>query len=113
MTVFTINIRQMVCHIIGCEAAQPVLSALGELRAQLTAFQEQSMQSMQELATAINDVTGKVAKIEAETRSLITKIGELQAAIEAAGAVPPEVADALSSLQAQVDVVDALVPDAG
>lgn len=108
---FTINIRQMVCHFIGCEAAPPVITSLGELKAQLTAFEERSMQSMQELATAINEVTAKVAKIETETRSLLGKISDLEAAIESMDQIPEEVTAALVSLQNQVAVVDGLVPD--
>lgn len=70
------------------------------------------MTTQTELATAIEAVTANVAKVEGETRTLIAKVEELTAALAAAGNVTPEVEAALAALQAQVAVVDALVPDA-
>lgn len=65
-----------------------------------------------ELAAALATVGANVDKIGAETRTLIQRIADLEDAIGQADDVPQNVLDALSALQAQVAVVDDLVPDA-
>jgi len=70
------------------------------------------MSTQAELAAQLNTVTAEVTKIGTETQTLLTKIADLTAAIEAGGATTPEVDAALAALQAQVKVVDDLVPDA-
>jgi hypothetical protein len=65
-----------------------------------------------ELAQELVNVTEKVNKIGTETTALLGKVDELQAAIEQAGNVTPEVQTALDALKAQAQTVDDLVPDA-
>lgn len=70
------------------------------------------MATQKELTEQINALTGVVVKVGSETRTLLTKIEELLAVIAAGGEVTPELQTAVDDLKAQVDVVDALVPDA-
>lgn len=70
------------------------------------------MANQVELTKQVTDLTAKVGKISAESRGLLTKIEELLAVIAAGGNVSPELQAAVDALQAQVDVLDALVPDA-
>lgn len=70
------------------------------------------MSNHAELTASIQAVSENVAKIGGETRTLLERIAALEAAIEAGDEVPQAVLDALSALQAQVLVVDGLVPDA-
>jgi hypothetical protein len=72
----------------------------------------QIMTTQAEEVVQIQALTAQVGKIAVETQTLLTKIDELTAALAAAGAVDPAVQAALDALQAQVSVVDALVPDA-
>lgn len=65
-----------------------------------------------ELAQSLSDTAAKVEKIGTETRTLLTKIDELTTAVTESGDVSPEVQAALETLQAQVETVDQLVPDA-
>jgi len=69
------------------------------------------MESQAELATRITAATAAIAKIGGETSALLDRVADLQAAIDAQGNVSPEVVDALAALEAQVRVVDDLVPD--
>lgn len=84
------------------------------------------LMNIDELKSAIQAANDKIAaltpvvtKISAETQSLLTKITELQDAVNNAGNVPQEVVDAVAALSTQADAVstalagvDALVPDA-
>lgn len=65
-----------------------------------------------ELAQSLTETAAKVEKVGAETRTLLTKVQELTDAVNNAGNTTPEVDAALQALQAQVAVVDDLVPDA-
>jgi hypothetical protein len=78
----------------------------------LLAKVESIMSSQAELAAELANVTAHVAKIGTETQTLLDKIAELAAAIATAGGTTPDVDAAMVALQAQVDIVDALVPDA-
>lgn len=71
------------------------------------------MATQSESAAQVQKLTDEVNKIGTETRSLLTKIDELMAII-ASGQVQtsPELQAAIDALQAQVQVVDDLVPDA-
>lgn len=91
--------------------AQPC-DALASIRAQLTSLKALIMSNQTQLAADINAVAANVAKIGGETRTLLDKIAELQAVVDAAGDVSPEVVEAMAALAEQVGVVDALVPDA-
>lgn len=70
-----------------------------------------NMATQKELTDQINALTGIVVKVGSETRTLLTKIEELLAQIGNEGEVSAELQTAVNDLQAQVDVVDALVPD--
>ena len=72
---------------------------------------EQIMATQAELAVSLQALTTQSAKIAGETQLLLAKIDELTAAIAAGGQTTPDVDAALAALQAQVAVVDALVPD--
>ena len=72
---------------------------------------EHIMSTQSDLATQLNTVTAQVAKIGAETQTLLAKIVELTDAIGTGGDTTPEVDAALLALQEQAAVVDALVPD--
>lgn len=61
---------------------------------------------IQEVLEALNTQLTKVAT------EITTKLDELYDAIEEAGEVPPAVEAALVNLQATVDALDAIVPDA-
>ena len=78
----------------------------------LLAKVESIMSTQTELASELSNVTAHVAKIGTETKTLISKIDELAAAIATAGNTTPEVDAAFAALQEQVIVVDYLVPDA-
>jgi len=71
------------------------------------------MATQAESAAQVTTLTAQVTKIGTESRTLLTKIDELLALI--AGGSPntsPELQAAIDALQAQVQVVDDLVPDA-
>lgn len=87
-------------------------AALAPLVVQLTELKGIIMSTQAQLAADILAVAEKVNKVGSETRTLLAKISDLQAAVENAGTVAPEVAEAMTALQTQVDVVDGLVPDA-
>lgn len=74
-------------------------------------FLESLMTTQTQIAAQITATATAVAKIGAETQTLLTKIADLELAIQNGPAVSPEVVDALAALTAQVAVVDALVPD--
>jgi len=69
------------------------------------------MASQEELRIQIETLTTQVVKIQTETQSLLTRIEELLAIINA-GTVTPELQAAVDALVAQVAIVDGLVPDA-
>ncbi len=73
---------------------------------------EKLMSTQEELAASLAQVSEQVAKIGTETSTLVQKVDDLTAALAAAGNTTPEVDAALAALQAQVTVVDDLVPDA-
>lgn len=70
------------------------------------------MATQTELAAELTVVKEKIIKIGTETRTLLDKVQELTDAIANAGQTTPEVDLAMTALKEQVDVVDALVPDA-
>ena len=70
------------------------------------------MATQAELTKQVNDLTAKVTKIGTETRTLLDKIDQLQAVIDAGAEVSPELQKAVDDLSAQAEVVDGLVPDA-
>ena len=74
------------------------------------------MMNQAELAAELAVVTTQVTKIGEESKATIQKVADLEAAVAAANAagntVAPEVVAALDALKAQVNVVDALIPDA-
>lgn len=78
----------------------------------LTHLGVRSMATQKEVADQLKDVTAKLSKIGTETGTLLTKIEELKAVIEAGGNVTPELQAAVDALAAQAQVVDDLVPDA-
>ena len=63
--------------------------------------------------TELTTLTAQVAKIGTETSSLLQKVDDLTAVIDAGGATntTPEFDAALAALKAQASVVDGLVPD--
>lgn len=84
-----------------------------QILAEILALKETIMATQAELSASLTEIAANVAKVGDETRALIAKIGELEAAIVTAGNTTPEVDAALQALRDQVAVVDALVPDAG
>lgn len=86
-------------------------SSLEQIRSEISDLKGLLMTTQTELAAAIGAVTATVAKIEGETRTLLSRIEALADELASAGNVTPEVAAALADLQAQVAVVDDLVPD--
>jgi hypothetical protein len=69
------------------------------------------MTTVAEATAAITALTTGVAKVGEETRALLQKIADLTVIIEAGATTGPEFDAALAALQAQVAVVDGLVPD--
>lgn len=73
------------------------------------------MATQAELVTQVQAIGTKLAKIEGETRSLLTKIDTVSAAlaeaIANANTVTPELQSAVDALNAQAGVVDDLVAD--
>lgn len=96
-------------HVHSC--APQSCGSLAGLVARITAIEALIMTTQTELADGIRAVTATVDKIAGETRSLLDKVSALDAALAAAGTVTTEVEAAMAALQAQVAVVDALVPD--
>jgi hypothetical protein len=84
-----------------------------QILAEILDLKEILMTTQAELATSLTEIAATVTKVGDETRALIVKIGDLEAAIATAGNTTPEVDAALAALRDQVAVVDALVPDAG
>lgn len=91
-------------RLLGCDK-------LAQLRADIRELKEFLMATQSEVAQTLTDLTAQVAKIGEETRALLDRIADLQEAVDNAGSVDPAVLDALAALQAQVTVVDDLVPD--
>ncbi len=84
----------------------------------IMANNEQLLAQYNELKTTLADVGTGIDKIGTETDTLITKISELEAAIENGGQTSPEVDEAFAgvkavaeSLKAKVTAVDSKVPD--
>jgi septal ring factor EnvC (AmiA/AmiB activator) len=69
------------------------------------------MATQAEVTAQLTATQAQVAKIGVETRTLLEKITELQAAIDNQNNVSPELQAAADALAAQVKVVDDLVPD--
>lgn len=79
----------------------------------LMLFQLRKIMSTQaQLAVALTAIAAQIAKIGDETKTLIAKIDELQAALNNAGNNAPEVETALQAVKDQLQIVDDLVPDA-
>lgn len=72
---------------------------------------EHIMGTEAENTATLNALTAQVTKVGEETRALLQKIADLTAIIEAGNNSGPEFDAALAALQAQVGVVDGLVPD--
>ena len=83
-----------------------------QILAEILALKETIMATQAELSASLTEIAANVGKVGDETRALIAKIAELEAAIVTAGNTTPEVDAALQALRDQVAVVDALVPDA-
>lgn len=64
-----------------------------------------------ELLDKLNSVSAVVTKIGQETAGLKDAVAALQAQLEAAGSIPPEIVAAVEDLAAKVAAVDELVPD--
>lgn len=62
-----------------------------------------------ELYDAVTALADQMNKVKAE---IVTKVTDLEAALNASGSVPVEVADAFASVKAAVETLDAIVPDA-
>jgi hypothetical protein len=73
---------------------------------------EKITMNQEQLAQQLLAVSAVVAKIGQETKATLDKVQALQASLDASGTVSPEVQAALDGLLAQVQAVDALVPDA-
>jgi hypothetical protein len=69
------------------------------------------MAKQQEATDRLNALATQIDKLGTETSSLVTKVGELQAAA-AAGDVPDNVMGLINSLADHVQRVDDMVPDA-
>lgn len=67
------------------------------------------MTTQAELAQQITDLTAQNERARAE---VLAKIADMQAAIDAAGAVDPAVLEAFDALRASVQADDDIVPDA-
>lgn len=65
-----------------------------------------------ELAAQLTAATAKIDKIGTETRGLITKVQELTDIINNQAEVSPELQAAADAVDAQLTIVDELVPDA-
>ena len=70
------------------------------------------MATQQEAAAQLETIVTELVKIGAETQTLLDKVAALQAALDAAGAVTPELSQAIADVAAQAQKVDDLVPDA-
>lgn len=79
-----------------------VLDAIADLK-------ETIMTSQAQLATQLQDLATQTEKARTE---VLTKIGDLEAAIANAGNTTPEVDAALAALKGAVQGVDDIVPDA-
>lgn len=64
-----------------------------------------------ELAAEIRAVTDQIKKIGVETGKTLQKVLDLEALINAGGAVTQEVKDAMAALKTQAQATDDLVPD--
>lgn len=81
-------------------------------KADLNKAVKQILMNQAELAAQLALVQGQVAKIGTETAATLQKVADLEAALQNAGTVSPEVASALDALKVQAQAVDDLVPDA-
>jgi len=71
------------------------------------------METQAQSAARVTALTAEVTKIGTETRTLLTKIDDLTALLNSGQVqTSPELQAAIDALQAQVQVVDDLVPDA-
>jgi len=70
--------------------------------------------NLTEAVTALTTASAQITKIGAETTATLQKVTELQAVVDGmpTGSVPQALQDAVAALQAQVQIVDDLVPDA-
>lgn len=92
-------------HLVGDPTLASQLAALIQLGEKIMATQEEAAAQL----TAVNE---ELAKVGNETRSLLTKVDDLTAAVVAAGSVGPALQAAIDAVAAQVKVVDDMVPDA-
>lgn len=84
---------------------------IDDVLSRLTHIERLIMSTAAELAAAVSAATAQVTKIGDETRTLISKIQELQDAIAAGFTTTPEIDAAMEALKAQVQIVDDLVAD--
>ena len=83
----------------------------GDAAAAITHSLEHIMQTQAELVESLTAINATVTKIGEETRSLLTKVDDLVAALANTDTVSPEVEAAVSALAAKAAEVDALVAD--
>lgn len=62
-----------------------------------------------ELYDAVAALSDQMNKVKTE---IVTKVADLEAALNSSGSVPADVAAAFASVKAAVDTLDAIVPDA-
>jgi hypothetical protein len=83
----------------------------GDAAAAITHSLEHIMQTQAELVESLTAINATVTKIGEETKSLLTKVDDLVAALANTDTVSPEVEAAVSALAAKAAEVDALVAD--
>ena len=70
------------------------------------------MAEQTQLAAELREVTAQVTKIATEVTTTLQKVEVLEAALQAADDVTPEVQEAFDALKAQVIALDEQIPDA-
>lgn len=70
------------------------------------------MSTQAEVVAEVVAVKDQLVKVQGETQSLLVKVAELTAIVEAGDVASPELIQAVADLKAQANVVDALVNDA-
>ena len=86
-------------------AASGIIEAINQLK-------ELIIMNDAEATAALTAATNQIAKIGTETSALIQKVNDLTVLVNQQGSLSPELQAAVAAVQAQVQVVDDLVPDA-
>jgi chromosome segregation ATPase len=86
---------------------EAAISLLSDLSMKVGAI----MATQQELAGQVKAIGDKLAKIGEETKTLLKTVDDLKTALDAAGAVTPELQAAVDAVATQAGVIDDLVPD--